>query len=525
MDGEGEAARCADPLGALWAAGPAATAHLDGLLTALLKVVDDDDAAVAAAARQALCVIGGACALDVSMPLLLRQIGAAADPDGDPAEPTAVKRRGLLLAELSALVGGARPDALGPLLPPLLAALASPSFCVPPSAADEERAAACTATQLRLVSLLRSLVAAAPAHCTATPARHDAYCALMRIAAVPSSAGRGFAAQQASLDALEELAVAWNSAVGGGGGAGKALHAEHLPALLQMVVGGPVAQWKVDTSEWHLLQTLIRQCDGATAAAQLLHAAPALATVLDPKREPPLRLTALSLVDHLLSTPGFTAAPELKEWAPLVLDGMLLPNLVWRAGRAAEHVRLGSMLCLSKLLPLRLVDATELGERAPTVLPVLTNCLDDDATETRRLACVVVRHAVDQLGSARLNEEAVRALYPELLKRLDDASDGVRLTCCEPLAALLAAASYSPTYAAGANLNKTNLQYFLRGLLVHLDDPAAEIQRAVAAVLRAALPLDAGVFTDEVKAVRDRHRSPRMCDQLLEEAAKLGTVV
>ena len=137
------------------------------------------------------------------------------------------------------------------------------------------------------------------------------------------------------------------------------------------------------------------------------------------------------------------------------------------------------------------------------VLPVLTNCLDDDATETRRLACVVVRHAVDQLGSARLNEEAVRALYPELLKRLDDASDGVRLTCCEPLAALLAAASYSPTYAAGANLNKTNLQYFLRGLLVHLDDPAAEIQRAVAAVLRAALPLDAGVFTDEVKAVRE----------------------
>ena len=30
------------------------------------------------------------------------------------------------------------------------------------------------------------------------------------------------------------------------------------------------------------------------------------------------------------------------------------------------------------------------------------------------------------------------------------------------------------------------------------------------------------MFTDEVKAVRDRHRSPRMCDQLLEEAAKRG---
>ena len=61
--------------------------------------------------------------------------------------------------------------------------------------------------------------------------------------------------------------MAWNSADGGGGGASKALHAEHLPALLQTVVGGPVAQWKVDTSEWHLLQTLLRQCDGAVTQA------------------------------------------------------------------------------------------------------------------------------------------------------------------------------------------------------------------------------------------------------------------
>ena len=60
---------------------------------------------------------------------------------------------------------------------------------------------------------------------------------------------------------------------------------------------------------------------------------------------------------------------------------------------------------------------------------------------------------------------------------------------------------------------------------MHLDDPAPEIQRAVATVLRGALPLDAGVFADEVRAVRERHRSPRLCDALLAEAEALGTVV
>ena len=35
-----------------------------------------------------------------------------------------------------------------------------------------------------------------------------------------------------------------------------------------------------------------------------------------------------------------------------------------------------------------------------------------------------------QLGAARLTEANTRALYPELLKRLDDASDSVRLKVC-----------------------------------------------------------------------------------------------
>ena len=48
---------------------------------------------------------------------------------------------------------------------------------------------------------------------------------------------------------------------------------------------------------------------------------------------------------------AFCSAPPLTEWAEHILAAMLLPNLVWRAGRVAEQVRLAVML-LTLTLPL-----------------------------------------------------------------------------------------------------------------------------------------------------------------------------
>ena len=46
------------------------------------------------------------------------------------------------------------------------------------------------------------------------------------------------------------------------------------------------------------------------------------------------------------------SSAEMHDWAELIFQAMLVPNLVWRAGRAAEHVRLAAMTNLSKLVPL-----------------------------------------------------------------------------------------------------------------------------------------------------------------------------
>jgi dynein assembly factor 5 len=61
-------------------------------------------------------------------------------------------------------------------------------------------------------------------------------------------------------------------------------------------------------------------------------------------------------------------------------------------------------------------------------------------------------------------------LYRELLKRLDDSSDDIRLDAC------LALCQY--VRVVPQDYDRTHYKYLLRGLLVHLDDTNPKIQVA-----------------------------------------------
>jgi len=252
---------------------------------------------------------------------------------------------------------------------------------------------------------------------------------------------------------------------------------------------------------------------------------PCLTRLLDPKQEPVLRGTALAMVDALLSTGSFTCAPELDEWAELMFAALLVPNLVWRSGRAAEHVRHAAMSCLAKLLPLAALTPAQLEGALEETVPIIYTATDDDNVETRRAGCAVLEAMLLKLGAPRLESERARKLYPELLKRLDDASDDVRHAACGPIRALFGAMNYSSIWSPEHNFDKTNYQYFLRGLLVHLDDPSPDIQQAIVAVLDDGMNIDPVVFIEELTAVRTRHRSPKWCDSLIERAQALGQIV
>jgi len=210
----------------------------------------------------------------------------------------------------------------------------------------------------------------------------------------------------------------------------------------------------------------------------------------------------------------------------------LLPNAVWRVGMVEATIRkltVAAMLAL--LLHVGFPDSAVVNEQFVALQPVLTSCLDDDDTTTRRLACRVLTAILKSLNQvcgglaaeaggrtaseiAHLSREQVNDLYPELLKRLDDSSDEIRVMACDMLVAFWSSAPAS-------SFHSTCLAYAFDMLFVHLDDPQRKIQQAIHRALQAAVSLGPSLMVEKAKENRGRHRSPLLCDHLRDYATPL----
>ena len=100
--------------------------------------------------------------------------------------------------------------------------------------------------------------------------------------------------------------------------------------------------------------------------------------------------------------------------------------------------------------------------------------MDDENKSTRLISCRVLTRTFDTLGRA-LDQDRLHNMYPELLKRLDDSSDEIRVMVTQTMLAYLDC--FREDYEVG--LYRAHLEALYKGLLVHLDDPEAKIQEAV----------------------------------------------
>jgi len=113
--------------------------------------------------------------------------------------------------------------------------------------------------------------------------------------------------------------------------------------------------------------------------------------------------------------------------------------------------------------------------------------------------------------------DKLHSLYCDLLKRLDDSSDEVRIALTKTLEAYTDA--FPDNY--DRDLYRAHIEAVYKGLLIHLDDPSSEIQEAVLSVLKQAARLNSALLRQQVEEVKHKHRTSRYCDQLLEHLDKL----
>lgn len=225
-------------------------------------------------------------------------------------------------------------------------------------------------------------------------------------------------------------------------------------------------------------------------------------------RDPALRIHLLQLLEQVLANEDQVkafAGPLAEQLASLAL----LPALVWRAGKAAAAVRFAAITALSTLFAQRLLQGRQLQAMliGDSLLPMMFQSLEEEYfVDTRLAACSGMYYLLLSAGDT-LTYEQCRMIYPELLKRLDDSSNTVRVNVCQAL----------NTFAQrmGPSLDDGNVTYFINGMLIHMDDVDSAVQEAVCSVLESAAIHKPLVVKGAVSKAQHLHRSSTFTNRVL----------
>lgn len=292
------------------------------------------------------------------------------------------------------------------------------------------------------------------------------------------------------------------------------LYEEHLRSRLgELLQGADAVLWEDTSPNRHILETLLRNA-GAAVADHVGKLMPVLARQASPEdASASARVDLLGLVHFLVNEEDAALGEAVKENSLALLDGVLLPNCSWRPGQSNGKIRRGGMVCVHAILRRHLVPPAVLNEVFVDLMPILKSCLDDSwSPDNRMIACLVLSCTLSDL-QAEINGEQLREVYPELLKRLDDSNDKIRVAVCEALDVFFKCLPH--------NWSRSLFEYILRNLFVHLDDPNPEIQQGIYTVLQSAVHQDYATFLKEAQSAVSKSSHPRLCEELVRLAESL----
>jgi len=154
-----------------------------------------------------------------------------------------------------------------------------------------------------------------------------------------------------------------------------------------------------------------------------------IAANIENEKEYELRIDMLSLVEHFLLQKELHST--IIFYAEIILKMILMPALTWKAGKPNMAIRKASMVCMIKLVELNIIERDTLYMNITGVWNLIKNAMDDDwSTDMRYASVVFTKHFVTYL-KVSLTDEDYKGMYPELLKRMDDAQDGIRIEMCK----------------------------------------------------------------------------------------------
>eukprot|EP00164_Ancoracysta_twista_P001873 GFYU01002461.1.p1 GENE.GFYU01002461.1~~GFYU01002461.1.p1 ORF type:complete len:852 (-),score=283.55 GFYU01002461.1:130-2685(-) len=446
--------------------------HMEAILGALYKGVADEEKDVAEEMTMCAKLIGYYCPLDVSLPLVIPQ--ARGTHNMSPAHRTNA------LLVLACLIAGARPTVVEPHIKEIMDALSEPAF------------AHCEHSdfQSQLLHAVHNLIQSGGAACKEESRR--VFCLLLQLQAVRDNQ---LLVQQVGV-VLKEVAEVFGLA------SPKVFYNQHFVEILRPLLTTYTA-WTRGSPMRHLFETLVENA-GGIAGNYLKEIMPAFVHCCHVDRDGEMRNSFLILLNKMLREADLRG--PFQDHAKSILADIIVPNCVWKVGKVAAAIRKSAMSCAEILLAQKIAHPMVLATVVADFVPVMKSCLEDDVADLRLLACRTLLHFFTIIEGL-IDEESLRHIYPDLLKRLDDSNDDVRLEVCPAFVAFLKGIPYG--------YSDVHVEYMVHHLLIHLDDNNDDIPKAVMPVLKELVRLNPSLALTETKAAQAKHRNTRPCQELL----------
>ncbi|CAM4339129.1 unnamed protein product [Leuciscus chuanchicus] len=294
------------------------------------------------------------------------------------------------------------------------------------------------------------------------------------------------------------------------------LYRQHMADLLQWLSDSHHT-WTSYSIQKTQLEIIAMQ-SGPVVGEFLPTLLPLLKSCVEPSRDPEMRLHIFTMLSKLLLDASNTLDSQggFGEYMEMVLQDLLLPNLVWRSGRSAAAVRTAALSCLLAVLHGAAFPAERIVSVEETLSTQLISALEEDSKLARLLACRSL-HSLLKLTTQQLSTDSLNKIYPELLKRVDDSSEDVRLEALKSLSTWFS--SLGKNY--DTHSCRPHLEFLFQQLLLYMDDPDTKVQDSVLEVLKVASAVDGGLLQQQTEAVREKQRSSKNCDKLLQHIHSL----
>ncbi|KAJ3107040.1 HEAT repeat-containing protein 2 [Phlyctochytrium planicorne] len=327
------------------------------------------------------------------------------------------------------------------------------------------------------------------------------------------------------------------------------LFSMHFSRLLSNLIAES-EQWTRFSPELRVMETLFLS-SGNLVGAHLDQIIPFIGSLCVDARDIELRMSVLQTSKKLLSLnlESLNHTNKLLFLLPAILQKIVWVSAVWRSSRKEAIVR---KLAIENLLAvLTAVSNLEAGEDGAAALnqglsplfeessafvPTILGCLDEDDAKTREMALESLKLLFQSAlyASVKLNAPMLKKIYPEVLKRLDDAVDDIRVRACHVLITFAGVLerfhAQNPPREDGTlgyvdaknnyveiRLDDVHWVTMIKGICIHVDDSNFSVNAAASeALLHVAKVSPAAVVREQIASIRGRYRNVEALDKVLE---------